>query len=356
MKKHATLRDIATAAGVSITTVSLVLNNQQTRVSDEKRALIKHEAERLHYIPNQTARSLVTNQSMLLALLVPDIENLFFASLAKQIEDACSSDGYSLLIANSNDSKATGIKLLRQFESRNIDGLFLIPSSESTKDSTDLRQEVAQMSCPVVLTDRLVREKWCDAVGSDNYYGGQLSAKLFVEAGHTNIACISGRRDNGNAEARKAGFVDELRKNNIEIDPGLDCYGAYRFDGGYQIADRIIDSDATAVFCCNDLMALGFSKRANERGLNIPQDISVAGYDNVMNSLGIASDLTTIDQDIPSLVQACHDRMMNRINQQDDSTAQTPWLSDPRTLLIKPRAVIRDSIRTLHQTAPTKTA
>ncbi|SCC80109.1 transcriptional regulator, LacI family [Bifidobacterium commune] len=351
MKKHATLRDIATAAGVSITTVSLVLNNHPTRVSDEKRALIKHEAERLHYIPNQTARSLVTNQSMLLALLVPDIENLFFASLAKQVEDACSTDGYSLIIANSNDSKANEIKLLRQFESRNIDGLFLIPSSESTKDSTDLRQKVAQMNCPVVLTDRLVREKWCDAVGSDNYCGGQLSAKLFVEAGHTNIACISGRHDNGNAEARKAGFVNELRKNNIEIDPELDCYGAYRFDGGYQVADQIIDSDATAVFCCNDLMALGFSKRANERGLSIPHDISVAGYDNVMNSLGIASDLTTIDQDVPSLVQACHDRMMNRINRQNDSTEQTPWLSDPQTLLIKPRTVIRDSIRSLHQTS-----
>ncbi|WEV42129.1 LacI family DNA-binding transcriptional regulator [Bifidobacterium sp. ESL0682] len=214
-----TLRDIAAAAGVSITTVSLVLNNHPTRVSPEKRELIKRKAQELHYIPNQTARSLVTHKSMLLALLVPDIENLFFASLAKEIEDACSTDNYSLIIANSNDSKTTERQLLQQFEARNIDGLFLIPSGESTKDSTDLKDEVAQMSCPVVLTDRLVREHWCDAVGSDNYKGGQLAARLFIKAGHTHIACISGRHDNGNAEARKAGFVDELGKNDIFISP-----------------------------------------------------------------------------------------------------------------------------------------
>lgn len=349
MNKHVTLRDIAAAAGVSITTVSLVLNNHPTRVSPEKRELIKRKAQELHYIPNQTARSLVTHKSMLLALLVPDIENLFFASLAKEIEDACSTDNYSLIIANSNDSKTTERQLLQQFEARNIDGLFLIPSGESTKDSTDLKDEVAQMSCPVVLTDRLVREHWCDAVGSDNYKGGQLAARLFIKAGHTHIACISGRHDNGNAEARKAGFVDELGKNDIFISPELDCYGAYRFDGGYQTADRILDSGATAVFCCNDLMALGFSKRAEERGLSIPQDISLIGYDNVLNSLGIASDLTTIDQDIPRLAQSCHAYMMNRIKQNSSESSRTPWLSDPKTSLLEPKMIINGSVKTIHQ-------
>ncbi|WEV64217.1 LacI family DNA-binding transcriptional regulator [Bifidobacterium sp. ESL0732] len=347
MSNRTTLRDVAKATGVSITTVSLVLNNHPTRVSEEKRELIKRKASELNYVPNQTARSLVTKRSMLLALLVPDIENLFFASLAKEIEDECSTDGYSLIIANSNDSKNTERQLLQQFEARNIDGLFLIPSSESTKDSTDLRSEVAQMSCPVVLTDRLVREQWCDAAGSDNYQGGQLAARLFVEAGHTHIACISGRHDNGNAEARKAGFVDELGKNHITIDPQLDCYGAYRFDGGYQTADRILDSGATAVFCCNDLMALGFSKRAEERNLSIPEDISLIGYDNVLNSLGIASNLTTIDQDIPQLAKSCHAYMMNRIKQKASKLSPAPWLNDPQTSLLKPKMIIKGSVRTV---------
>ncbi|WEV42671.1 substrate-binding domain-containing protein [Bifidobacterium sp. ESL0682] len=111
----------------------------------------------------------------------------------------------------------------------------------------------------------------------------------------------------------------------------------------------MLDSGATAVFCCNDLMALGFSKRAEERGLSIPQDISLIGYDNVLNSLGIASDLTTIDQDIPRLAQSCHAYMMRRIKQNSSESSRTPWLSDPKTSLLEPKMIINGSVKTIHQ-------
>ena len=128
MAYRATLKDVAAAAGVSVTTVSLVLNNRPARVSEEKRKAIADAAKKLNYVPNQSARSLVTKQSQLVALIVPDIENLFFAALAKCVEDECAAQGYSLIVANSDDSRVTEHELLQRLPARGVDGVMLIPA------------------------------------------------------------------------------------------------------------------------------------------------------------------------------------------------------------------------------------
>ncbi|MBO9106567.1 MAG: LacI family DNA-binding transcriptional regulator, partial [Escherichia coli] len=179
MAYRATLKDVAAAAGVSVTTVSLVLNNRPARVSEEKRKAIADAAKKLNYVPNQSARSLVTKQSQLVALIVPDIENLFFAALAKCVEDECAVQGYSLIVANSDDSRVTEHELLQRLPARGVDGVMLIPARESCAgDAAErLREDVALVSCPVVLIDRLTQCGWCDAVGFDNYLGGRLAAR-----------------------------------------------------------------------------------------------------------------------------------------------------------------------------------
>ena len=130
MAYRATLKDVAAAAGVSVATVSLVLNNRPARVSEEKRKAIADAAKKLNYVPNQSARSLVTKQSQLVALIVPDIENLFFAALAKCVENECA-EGYSLIVANSDDSRAAEHELLQRLPARGVDGVMLIPARES---------------------------------------------------------------------------------------------------------------------------------------------------------------------------------------------------------------------------------
>ena len=187
MAYRATLKDVAAAAGVSVTTVSLVLNNRPARVSEEKRKAIADAAKKLNYVPNQSARSLVTKQSQLVALIVPDIENLFFAALAKCVEDECAAQGYSLIVANSDDSRVTEHELLQRLPARGVDGVMLIPARESCAgDAAErLREDVALVSCPVVLIDRLTQCGWCDAVGFDNYLGGRLAARYLLEGGHT---------------------------------------------------------------------------------------------------------------------------------------------------------------------------
>ena len=167
MARRATLKDVAAAAGVSVTTVSLVLNDRPARVSTEKREAIAQAVKQLNYVPNQNARSLVTKQSKLVALIVPDIENLFFAALAKCVEDECAAQGYSLIVANSDDSRESEQALLRRLTSRGVDGVLLIPARESCAAGAGaaLREDVERVTCPVVLIDRLTQCGWCDAVG-----------------------------------------------------------------------------------------------------------------------------------------------------------------------------------------------
>ncbi|WEV59218.1 LacI family DNA-binding transcriptional regulator [Bifidobacterium sp. ESL0728] len=348
---------MAKEAGVSITSASLVLNNRPMRVSKKKRAAILDAAKQLNYVPNQTARSLATNRSMLLALIVPDIQNLFFASLAKSLEDSVSKHGYTLIIANSDDSAVEEHNILQRLEARGIDGLFLVPSLESVADSKGLHKDVSRLYFPVVLGDRLVDEQWCDAVGSDNFMGGELAARFFIAQGHRKIACISGTNGSGNMNARKSGFVSGLEKAGLQLDPSLDCDGDYHFSSGYRQADHIIDQGATAVFCGNDLMALGFIKRLNERQLKCPQDCSVIGYDDVAGCLGLESELTTIDQDINSVALACSDCMMSRLEQLasddhgEDKKARGKkksqlWLKQPRQYLVQPKLVENATVYT----------
>ena len=243
MAYRATLKDVAAAAGVSVTTVSLVLNNRPARVSEEKRRVIADAAKKLNYVPNQSARSLVTKQSQLVALIVPDIENLFFAALAKCVEDECAAQGYSLIVANSDDSRESEQALLRRLTSRGVDGVLLIPARESCAAGAGaaLREDVERVTCPVVLIDRLTQCGWCDAVGFDNYLGGRLAAQYLLEGGHKRIGIVTGDVAESSAADRRRGFVDAIEQAGERFDPALCVSGDYRFDGGYHAADQIID-------------------------------------------------------------------------------------------------------------------
>ena len=312
MAYRATLKDVAAAAGVSVTTVSLVLNNRPARVSEEKRKAIADAAKKLNYVPNQSARSLVTKQSQLVALIVPDIENLFFAALAKCVEDECAAQGYSLIVANSDDSRVTEHELLQ---------------------------------CPVVLIDRLTQCGWCDAVGFDNYLGGRLAARYLLEGGHTRIGIVTGDTAESSAAERRRGFVDAVEQAGECFDSSLCVEGDYRFGSGYHAADQIIDGGATAVFCCNDVMALGFRQRMAERGLRVTEDMQVIGYDNILKRFGLGWRMTTVEQSVADLAAACWGMLRERIDvavrakSGTESGDARPWLSNPQVEVLTPKLV-----------------
>lgn len=346
MARRATLKDVAAAAGVSVTTVSLVLNDRPARVSTEKREAIAQAVKQLNYVPNQNARSLVTKQSKLVALIVPDIENLFFAALAKCVEDECAAQGYSLIVANSDDSRESEQALLRRLTSRGVDGVLLIPARESCAAGAGaaLREDVERVTCPVVLIDRLTQCGWCDVVGFDNYLGGRLAAQYLLEGGHKRIGIVTGDVAESSAADRRRGFADALEQAGERLDPSLCVTGDYRFASGYRAADRIIDGGATAVFCCNDVMALGFRQRMAERGLHVTEDMQVIGYDNILKRFGLGWRMTTVEQSVGDLAAACWGMLGGRIDGVVNgggagADAGRPWLAEPQVKVLTPKLV-----------------
>lgn len=263
------------------------------------------------------------------------------------MEDECAAQGYSLIVANSDDSRVTEHELLQRLPARGVDGVMLIPARESCVGDAvgRLREDVALVSCPVVLIDRLAQCGWCDAVGFDNYLGGRLAAQYLLEGGHTRIGIVAGDIAESSAAERRRGFVDAIEQSGKHFDPALCVEGDYRFGSGYRAADQIIDGGATAVFCCNDVMALGFRQRMAERGLRVTEDMQVIGYDNILKRFGLGWRMTTVEQSVTDLAAACWDMLRGRIDvavrakSGTESGDARPWLSDPQVEVLTPKLV-----------------
>lgn len=349
MANKVTLRDVATEAGVSLATASLVLNNRPVRISNEKRQAVEDAAKKLNYVPNQTARSLVTKRSMMVALLVPDIENMFFASLAKCIEDYAHADGYSVIVANSDDSRAREHDLIAKLSSQGVDGLLMVPSRETYVDMDNLRADIEAAPEPVVLVDRCIEVPWCDGIGFDDREGGHVAAQALLKAGHTRIGCITGSRPSDTADTRFEGFVETLREAGVPEPDIQKASGDYHAQSGYEVADQLLHKSVTAVFCANDLMALGFMQRASEVGKAIPDDVSVIGYDDILHRFGLIPNLTTVKQDIMLLAESCWEFLKFRMGFSVDKVANEKRVSvdrghDKYTIKLRPELVERQTV------------
>ncbi|WP_237743073.1 LacI family DNA-binding transcriptional regulator [Bifidobacterium choerinum] len=341
MRKRVTLKEIAKEAEVSPAAVSLVLNNKPSRIAKETQQRIREIAARLNYVVNENARGLVTNETHLIALIVPDIENMFFASLARHLEEACHEAGYALFLSNSNDLRANESALMTNYLARDIDGMLLIPSLESYRHTRQLQRQIADAHCPVTLIDRLVTARICDGVAFDNTQGGRLAAQRLLEARHRRFACISGQVDDVNAGNRMRGFVDVLHGHHITDDDILVLNGNYRFGSGYALADRVLDFGATALFCCNDLMAMGVMQRLAELGLHVPEALSIIGYDNILRRFGMASRLTTIEQDVHKLAVRSWECLYRHIRRHDTGK---DCVTATRTSLLTPQLVAGETV------------
>lgn len=350
-KQRTTLKDVAQRAGVSTAAASLVLNNKPNRFTDSTKDIIRQAASELGYVPNQSARSLATQSSSLFALIIPDIENLFFASLAKHLEDECRQFGYSLLIANTSEDKAEQARAVARMIQLGVDGLFIVPAYGSFESEQQMEKMLQSADFPVVFIDRYpahmqMHAQRCAVFAYDHKRGGALVAQLFADQGHKRIAAIGPLDlDNENfAEhndsARFFGFIDELKNQGIPIDKALLKNGQYNVSSGYDNADIIIDHGVSAVFCGNDLIALGFMRRAHERGVKIPDDISIVGYDDVMESFGLDFNLTTVRQDIGDLVSASVRRMLKLSSGKGESSSSIVSLLEPH---IVERATVKNA-------------
>lgn len=337
-----TLKDIAEKSGVSVSTVTRVLNNKarEYRISEETAKLVLQTARRLKYRPNQLARGLRLRKTHTIGLLAPDISNPFFASVTSRIQNVAATYGYSLIICNTNEDQSIEIEQTQLLFSKGVDGFLIMPVGLSFKHLQTLRQE----GIPVVLIDRCFEELPFDSVVIDNYRGAYHAVNHMIEYGHERIAMIQGLPHTYTNDGRVKGYRDALREHHIAVNPRYIVGRDFGRENGYREAKRLLTGKTppTAIFLSSDLIALGALQAIFELGLQIPDDISLVAFDDIDFAPFLVSPLTVVSQPKDSMGEIAVRLLMNAIS----GTNHTR----PITEILQPELIVRSSVKKIHST------
>ncbi len=336
--KTVCIKDIAKESGVSITTVSLILNNKANTISEETIKRVQTIAKEMGYRPNAIASSLKTKKTKLIGYVMPSIENSFFSEIAKKVEKIIEKKGYSIVICSSDDKFEKDYNLIEMLSSRMIDLLLYCPSVE-TLEGENLNKIIAllhSIDIPYIIVDRQIEGDLHSKVVCDDKEGALDAMEYLIENGHERIACITGPLSMSSASNRYVGYTEGLGRHHIPFDSSLVRYGNFDYASGYEAGKSIAKTDATAVFVCNDLMAYGAMKALKEAGKAVPEDISVIGYDDLLFSALLDTPLTTVHQDIDALGKAVGNNILSIL---EDNVREIP------TEVIKPSLVIRSTVK-----------
>lgn len=276
-----TLKTLAELSGLSTTTVSMILNGKEVRVSDENRQRVLSLARQYRYVPNSLAVGLVTKKTNTVGLILPDIANGFFSGIAKNLENALGERDQSLILCNIGNRPDDEIKYAALLLSKGVDALVACPSVPHDESKRYINSFLEQGK-RVVVFDRSIDDAPCPTVSGDNLTGARNAVLHLVENGHRRIGCISGPLDSSSSKLRVEGYLSALEACGIQPDYGFMRVGDYKFEGGYNCGRELLrDRQVTALFVCNDLMAYGLYRAAKELHVSIPFDLSVVGYDDL---------------------------------------------------------------------------
>jgi LacI family transcriptional regulator len=305
-----TIRDVAAHAKVSVSTVSHVLNGTRY-VEPETEDRVRAAIEALGYRPNSVARSLRRRRTGTIGLLVPDNSNPFFAEVARAIEDAGFTEGYNLILCNSDGSASKEAAYVDVLLSKQMDGLLLISSG----NRPDPLQSILRARVPVVVVDRRLDDLPVDQVLVDNEEGGYQAGRYLVQLGHRRIGCITGPSSLSPSADRIVGFRRALGEAGIALPPEAIVRGDFQYAGGeaatYELLKRRLG--LTAIFVLNDVMAIGAINVLSRAGLRVPDDVSVIGFDDIPQTRAMMPSITTIAQPIAELGKVSISLLLDQI-------------------------------------------
>jgi LacI family transcriptional regulator len=286
------MRDVATRAGVSAATVSRALNNRPT-VDPQLADRVRKVAADLGYEPNRVARSLRRQAGSVWALIISDIENPFFTSVARGVEEVALHEGFSVVLCNTDENIARERRYLDVVLAEQAAGVIIAPASDRT-DISVLRDH----DVPVVTLDRRIRGAQVDSVVVDNYAGARQATSHLLGAGYWRIACISGPSKLTTATERRKGYAAALRAAGQEVDRRWVRQTDFRVEGGYVAAGELLDlaEPPDAFFVANNLMAAGAMRALRERGIDVPEKVGVVGFDDSPWAPLMAPALTIVEQ------------------------------------------------------------
>lgn len=292
--KRITIKDIARLSGVSVATVSLVLNNRKG-VSKETRFRVQAIAEKLNYTPSALARGLVTQKTKTIGLIVSDITDPFYAELVKGVEDSAFNMGYSLILCNSDNQANKERLYINLLIEQHVAGLILVPVVNDTRNL-----EVAiKTNTPIVLADRKLQSNRFSSVTCDNFGGASKAVEHLVQLGHKRIGCVASfDLSFSTCSERVAAYKKKLNDMSLPVDESLIVLSNGKISGGIQSATKLLalSRPPTAIFAISDIVAFGVIEAVLDAGLRIPDDISVVGFDNIHYSEFFRVPLTTVDQ------------------------------------------------------------
>ena len=330
-----TIMEVAKHASVSIATVSNVIRGTK-RVSPELRERVQAAIRELDYSPNAIARGLKVRQTHMLGMVLPDITNPFFPGIIRGAEDIAFERGYFLVTANTDEQIGRERRLLAALRSYRADGILL--ASAPGNDTTHIRRTIAS-GVFVVFLDRPVPNINADAVLLDNTRGARECVRHLLQLGHRRIAIITGPLALQNARERLQGYEEALYESDIPLDPELILQGDYRLESGERLAKQLIKgkSAASAVFVCNGVMTVGVLNAFEELGIQCPQDISVATFDDLTLDHSSHSHLTAVVQPTYDMGVRAANLLIERI--------EGKLTGAPTVLRVVPTLVVRDSTR-----------
>ncbi|RME85403.1 MAG: LacI family transcriptional regulator, partial [Caldilineae bacterium] len=288
-----TISDVAKRAGVSPVTVSRVINNTGN-VSPATRAKVERAIRELGYVPSGVAQSLRSKRTRTLALIVPDIQNAFWTTAARGVEDAAQSRGYSVFLCNTDESAAKQKHYLDAVISQRVDGVIIAPYD---KDATTLLP-LKRRNIPTVVIDRYIEGWDVDTVSGDSISAARALVKHLIDLGHRRIAVISGPLGTSTAADRLAGYQIALAEAGIPYDPDLVKYGEFRAISGERLTHELLNLDdrPTAIFAANNAIAMGVIDALDARGMRIPRDMALVCFDDLPNTSRLFPFLTVVVQ------------------------------------------------------------
>ncbi len=274
----ANIRDVAKRAGVAPITVSRCINNSGY-CSPEARERIESAIVELGFVPNRLASGLRSKRTHTLALVLTDITNPFFTTIARGVEDTASEAGYTVIFCNTDESVAKEQMYLQMLLEKRVDGILLVPAVSGI-DSVNI---VKKQGTPIVVIDRRLPDLRTDVVRCDSESGAYDLTRLLLSLGHREIVILTGPRGVSTADDRLTGYRRALEEAGIPHNEEKEFYGAFSQQSGYEMAYQAMkkNNGITAIFAANNVITFGAIKAFQEMGLRVPEDVAVVGFDDL---------------------------------------------------------------------------
>ena len=324
------IKDVADAAGVSTATVSRVLANKP-HVSQEVKARVMKVVRKLNYRPNRVARSLRSQKSTIIGLIVSDIENPFFQQVGRAVEDAAHELGYSVLLCNNDEDPDKEQRYLHLISDENLAGIILSP----TRQTADNFLATSELNIPMVVIDRRVRNAEVDNIVIDNVQAAHTITTHLIEHGHRRIGAIFGIGSTTGRE-RREGFVKALKEHDLQPSTDLVRYANPREDDGFNTTLKLLQlpEPPEAILTSNSLLAAGALRALRESKKAIPEEVAFASFDETTWSKLVVPALTVIKQPTYEIGRTATELLINRIQ---DPTRST------REVTLKSKLIVRQS-------------